>query len=216
MPKGSIICAIQINPGYATAHQWLSVDHYAMLGRLDDALTTIEAAVQLDPLSSIIREGRAFVLMLRGDFEGSIRRYREILGFDPSFYKAYTSMGRVYLQMGQPQQALAMLHEGRKLAGDMPNILSAMGQAYALSGDRERANELLCQLQREAQTKYVPAVCFAIIHIGLGELEKALDHLEEGCDRREPQLPALRVHPLYDPLREEPRFQALLRRLRLA
>jgi serine/threonine-protein kinase len=79
-----------------------------------------------------------------------------------------------------------------------------------------RARELLLELERLAKVRYVPTACFAVIHVGLGETERALEWLEEGCGRRESQLTAIRVHPVYDPLRGEPRFQALLKRLRLA
>ncbi len=207
--------AIALNPGYATAHHWLGCDLYPMVGRLDEALAEVSIAQQLDPLSGIIMEGRAYVLMLRREYQAALAGYRELLNFDPSFYKAHTSMGRVYIQMGNYTEALAMLEKGRSLAGDLPSILAALGQAHGLLGDLPRACESLRELERLAKIKYVPAACFAIVHLGLGEIGRALDCLEEGCDRRESQLSAIQVHPVYDPLRNEPRFQALLRRLRL-
>jgi serine/threonine-protein kinase len=205
--------AIALNPGYATAHHWLGCDHYAMLGRLDEALAEVRIAQQLDPLSSIIMEGNAYVLMLRREYPAAIAGYREILTQDPSFYKAYTSMGRAYVQMGNYPEALAMLKKGRSLAGDVPSILGAMGQTYALLGDLPRARESLLDLERLSKVKYVPTACFAVIHLGLGETGRALDWLEEGCKRRESQLSGIRVHPMYDPLRAEPRFRGLLSRL---
>jgi hypothetical protein len=107
-----------------------------------------------------------------------------------------------------------MLQKGRALGGEVPSILGAMGQAYALSGDRGRALELLAELERLATVKYVPSACFAVIHLGLGDKARALDWLEEGCRRRDSQLSGIKMHPVYDPLREEPRFQALMKRLR--
>jgi serine/threonine-protein kinase len=208
--------AIALNPGYATAHHWLGADHYAVLGRMEEAMAEMSIARQLDPLSSIIQESSAYTLMLAGEYDAALAGYREILTFDPSFYKAYTSMGRAYIQMADYPEALAMLRKGRSLGGDLPNILAALGQTYALLGDLERARESLLELERLAQVKYVPAACFAVIHLGLGETERALDRLEEGCERRESQVAKIRVHPLYDPLRGEPRFQALLKRVRLA
>jgi serine/threonine-protein kinase len=117
--------------------------------------------------------------------------------------------------MGNHSEALAMLQKGRSLAGDLPSILAALGQTYALLGDQPRARESLLELERLAKVKYVPAASFAIVHLGLGETGKALDALEVGCGRRESQLSAIGVHPVYDPLRSEPRFQALMKRLRL-
>ncbi|SPF47899.1 Tetratricopeptide TPR_4 [Candidatus Sulfopaludibacter sp. SbA4] len=208
--------AIALNPGYATAHHWLGCDHYAMLGRFDEALDEITIAIQLDPLSSIIQENRGYILMLRREYEAAIAAYRELQAFDPTFYKGYTSMGRAYAQIGRYAEALAMLEKGRSLAGDLPSILGAMGQVSALSGDERRARELLAELERLAQTRYVASTSYALVWLGLGEKAKALDWLEKGCGLRESPLTTLKVHPVYDPLRGEPRFQELLRRLRLA
>jgi serine/threonine-protein kinase len=207
--------AIALNPGYATAHHWLGVDCLALLGRLEEAAEENEIALGLDPLSSILYEGRAFLRMLRGEYEDAIRCAREILEFDPTFYKAYTSMGRAYAQMGKYVDALAMLEKGRSLAGDVPNILAAMGQVFGLSGDHAAARGVLAQLQARALEAYIPSTCFAVVHLGLGEKERALEWLEKGCGQRELPLAVLKVHPIYDPLRAEPRFQALLKRLGL-
>jgi serine/threonine-protein kinase len=208
--------AIALNPGYATAHHWLGVDHYAVLGRLEEGLTEIEIAAQLDPLSGIILEGRAFLLTLQRKYEAAIEQYREILQLDPQFYKGYTSMGRTLGLMGRYAEALAMLQKGREIAGDVPNILSAMAQLHARAGDERRAREMLAELEQLSRTRHVPSTCFAIVQIGLGDHARALDWLEKGCDLRESPLTGLKMHPLYDPLRGEPRFQALLKRLRFA
>ena len=187
-----------------------------MLGRFDEALAEIDIAIQLDPLSSIIQEGRAYILMLRREYEAAIAGYREIQASDPTFYKGYTSMGRAYALMGRYPEALAMLEKGRSLAGDLPSILGAMGQVCALAGDERRAHELLAELDRLSETRYVPSTCFAVVWLGLGENIKALEWLERGCGLGESPLTTLKVHPVYDPLRGEPRFGELLRRLRLA
>ena len=134
--------------------------------------------------------------------------YRQILEFDQFFYKAYTSMGRAYTQMERYDDAIGMLLKGRLLSGDVPNILGALGQTYALAGRRAEARRLLDELDRLSQSRYVPATSFAMIHIGLGEQERALEWLEAGLQRHETALSSLRVHPAYDPLRGEPRFKA--------
>ena len=208
--------AIALNPGYATAHHWLATDYLAVVGRIAEAREEIEIALELDPLSSIIHEGRASFSTLERRYDEAIHGFRQILEFDPSFYKAYTGMGRAYAQAGNYSEALAMLEKGRLLAGDVPNILAALGQVFALSGDAQKARRLLAQLTTGAVDGYVPSTCFALIHLGLGERERALDWLDKGCDQRELTMAPLRVHPIYDPLREEPRFQSILRRMRFA
>src|SRR5581483_11754824 len=118
--------AIALNPGYVTAHHWLATDHLALMGRFEEAHAEIETALQLDPLSSIIYEGRASFFTLQHRYDEALRRYRELVQFDPSFYKAYTGMGRAYLQDGNYAEARTMLEKGRSLAGDVPNILAAL------------------------------------------------------------------------------------------
>jgi len=207
--------AIALNPGYATAHHWLGIDLLAMLGRFDEATAEIEIALGLDPLSSILYEGRASIWLLQREYEAAIGVCRGILEFDPTFYKAYTSMGRAYAQMGRYSDALSMLEKGRSLGGDIPNILAAMGQVFGLSGDHAAARGVLAQLEARSVERYVPSTAFAIVHLGLGEKEQALDWLEKSCGQRELPLAALKVHPVYDELRGAPRFEALLKRLRM-
>ena len=206
--------AIGLNPGCATAHHWLATDFLAVVGRLDEGELELEIALQLDPLSSIIHEGRASFSIWRRQYDEAVRRYCEIREFDPTFYKAYTGLGRVYALQGKYTDALAMLEKGRALAGDVPNILGAMGEIFALSGDAASARGILAQLTARALESYVPSTCFARVHSGLGEVERALDWLEKGCEQRELPMAMLKIHPVYDPLRDEPRFRAVVERMR--
>ena len=206
--------AIGLNPGCATAHHWLATDFLAAVGRLDEGELELEIALQLDPLSSIIHEGRASFSIWRRQYDEAVRRYCEIREFDPTFYKAYTGLGRVYALQGKYTDALAMLEKGRTLAGDVPNILGAMGEIFALSGDAASARGILAELTARALDSYVPSTCFARVHSGLGEVERALDWLEKGCEQRELPMAMLKVHPVYDPLRDKPRFQAVVERMR--
>jgi TolB-like protein/Flp pilus assembly protein TadD len=207
--------AIALNPGYATAHHWLAMDHCAILGRLAEAWKEIEIAIQLDPLSAIMLDGRGWLHLVMRRYAEAVAVYRDVLTFEPSFYKAHTGIGRVYSLMGRYDEALESLEKGRSLAGDVPNILSAMGHVCGLAGYRDRARGLMAELEQVARQRFVPTTCFAIVHLGLGDIRQSLDFLEKGCELRESPLTALKVHPIYDPLRGEPRFQALLKRLRL-
>ncbi len=205
--------AIELNPGYSTARHWHAVDYLAMLGRFDEAMPEIEVAHYLDPLSMIIREGRAYVMMLARRFDDAIEAYGEFLELDPSYYRAYTSLGRAYIQTGRFSDAIRMLRKGRALAGDMPSILGALGQAYGLDGKRKEALQVLAELEQLAKNRYAPCVGFALIHIGLGEHERALDYLEKSAEQRDLPLCAIKIHPAYDSLRAEPRFQNLVARI---
>ena len=125
-------------------------------------------------------------------------------------------MGRAYTQMEKYEEAIAMLQNGRSLSGDVPNILGCLGQTYALAGRPSEARRMLAELAEISKRRHVPSTCCALIHLGLGEKEIALQWLEKACDNRELSLSVLKVHPAYDDLRGEPRFQAILRQIGLA
>jgi tetratricopeptide (TPR) repeat protein len=189
------------------------VDYLAMLGRFDEAMPQVEVARDLDPLSMIIREGKAYILMLARRYDDATAVYSELVELDPSYYKAYTSLGRVYIQSGRYIDAIRMLQKGRLLAGDVPSILGALGQAYGLAGKRKEALGILAELKTISETRPAPCVVFALIHLGLGDHQKALDYLESSAKHRHLQICAIKVHPTYDPLRGEPRFQSLISRI---
>jgi Flp pilus assembly protein TadD len=118
--------------------------------------------------------------------------------------------------MGRLREAVQTLEKARAVAGDVPNLLGALGQAHAYAGNTAEARILLSKLDDLSRSSYVPSTARAMIHIGLGEHARALDWLETACNRRELPLCAIAVHPGYDPLRGEPRFAALLARIGLA
>lgn len=205
--------ALQLNPGYVPAHHWYGVDCLAMQGRWEEAWHHAEVAVKLDPLSAVILECRAYLHMLTREYDEAIHHASALRDLDPSFYKAYTLMGRAYLQKGMYAKAIELLEKGLSLAGEVPSICGALGQAYALSGNIVRANEILWWLGGLLSRRPVPSTCFAFIYLGLGETENALMHLEQAVQRRESSVIGMKVHPAYDRLRSEKRFQVLLERV---
>lgn len=207
--------AIAIQPGYVTAYHWYACDLLALLGRFEEAQDTMQIALRLDPLSPVMVSSLGYIYLVAGRLEEALAANRRALELDPQFFKAVTTMGRIYIHMGQYARAVEMLERGRELGGDVPTLLGALAQAYALHGDTTGARALLARMTRDAQQHYVPCTSFAMAHLGLGERERALEWLELGTERREASVCALGVHPGYDPLRGEPRFQSLLRRMGL-
>ncbi len=124
-------------------------------------------------------------------------------------------MGRAYIQKGMYEEAIVQLRKGRELAGDIPNILGALGQAFGLSGQAGEARRILDELRQLSASRFVPCTSVSLVHLGLGETEQALQSFEEECNRREIVLQPLKVHPAYDQLRGEPRFTAILQRMGL-
>jgi TolB-like protein/tetratricopeptide (TPR) repeat protein len=205
--------AVELNPGYANARHWYAVDYLALIGKLDEAAAQIEVAMELDPLSSIILEGRAFLKVLARRYDEAIPGYEEIVRNDPAFYKAWTSMGRAYLQKKDYAQAIDRLEKGRALAGPLPTVLGALGEAHARSGNTAEAWRILGQMHDMARVRAVPGTSFAVVHLGLGERDQALSWLERAVDAREAPVASFKVHPIYDELRGDPRFEALMRRI---
>lgn len=205
--------AIALNPSLSKARHWFSIDFLAVLGRFDEAEPEIQRARELDPLSVNIHEGSPYLRLMRRDYEGSLREYQQIGDLDSSFHKTFSGMGRVLSLMGRYEEAIVMLEKALGIAGDITSITAALGQTLALAGRREEARRCLEELHSKARTRYIPSTSFAIIHIGLGEWEKSLDWLETACDQRELPVTMAKVHPVYDPLRSEPRFGRILTRL---
>lgn len=207
--------AIALNPGYATAHHWYAIDFLAMQARFEEARREMDIALRLDPLSLIINEGVGYLALLGRRYDEAIECYEKALELDRNFYKAYTAIGRALSLQGKYREAAEMFEKGRSLGGDVPSILAALGHNRSLAGDRAGAVALLEELRAMSGQRYAPTTCFALIHVGLGEKERALDWLELGCERRELPLANIGVHPIYDELRSAPRFQALLARIGL-
>ena len=202
--------AIELNPGYANARHWYAMDNLAMRGDFAEARKQIHIATELDPLSNIIREQHAFLHTLERNYDAAIDHLRSMLDADPSFYKAWTSLGRALIQKGAYQEGIEALRKGQQLAGDLPNIFGALGQAYGLAGDVAGARKILVRLKELAARRPVRFGCFALVHLGLGEREQALDFLERAAEAHEASISGLYVHPVWDPLRPEPRFRKLL------
>lgn len=207
--------ALELHPGYATAQHWYACDYLAMLGRFDEAIERVKLAVQLDPLSIAIQDSMALTYLLAHRYDEALEEYQRGLEIHGRHYKFVTGMGRVYTHMGRYDEALALFEEGRSMPANLPSLLGAMAQAYGLAGQPDRARELLCELEETARHRYVPSTARALGHLGLGEKEIALDWLEGACERRELPVSSLGVHPGYDLLHGEPRYEALVRKLGL-
>ncbi len=207
--------SLALNPGYASTYHWYGLNHLAVLGRFDEARPMLETAIKLDPLTPNVVESRGLLHLLLREYDQALAAYTEILAADPSFYKAYTTMGRIYLHKGMPHRAIELLEKGLALAGEVPTIFGALGQAYGVSGDRANARRMLERLTHIASRRPVPSTSFALIHLGLGEVDTALTWLERAVARHESSATGLSNYPAYDALRHESRFHALLKTMGL-
>ncbi len=207
--------AIELNPGYATAHHWYAL-HFAAMGHLDDALAEIKRAQELDPFSLIVNTVFGYVLYYSRRYDQAIEQVRQTLAMDPSFAIAYLPLGRTYIQKRMYPEAIAEFQTGLRYAEDDPRLIAGRGHAYAVSGNKVEAEKVLDQLLARSKDGYFPFWAIATVYIGLGDNDRALEWLGKAVEERGEVVTWLKPDPLYDPLRSDNRFRNLLRRANLA
>ena len=205
--------ALDLNPSYATAHFWRAT-HYMAQGHINDSLTQVRKAVELDPLSMIILTDAARDLYLARRYDESTDQYRKSLEIDPNFPIAHKGLAEVYSQIGKHDEAVSEIEKAIALSGRSIFILDDLGYIYAMAGKRDEAVKVLRDLDRLASDEYVPAYGRAVIHTALGNHEEALAWLEKAYEERS-FLVYLKVDPAFDTLRKEKKFVAILDRIGL-
>ena len=207
--------AIQLKPNYATAHHWLMFSHLA-LGHFDPAFLQARRALEVDPLSLVINSDVAWTYFCARRFDDSERQARKTLEIDPQFFRAHYYLGQVLQFKGRLADAIPEFQKAFDLNGDPSSLgmLGMLGQAYARNGQKEEAQKVLLRLNEEAKSRYVPPYAIAVVYLGLGEKERALDELERAYERGDTNyLFRVKVDPMLDDLRGQPRFEALVRKL---
>jgi serine/threonine-protein kinase len=203
--------AIALNPGYATARQWLAI-HLADDGRFEEALEEIERARRLDPLSLIINTAAGAVTYFARDYQRAVAEYRAVVEQSADFAIAWALMGRAQLVAGRVEPAVEALERSIELSGGDPSYRAVYAAALAAAGRRDEARALADEVAGVSQGGYVPFCEVASAYLYLGDDEKALDLFERGFEQRDPAIKHLNVEPLYDSIRQHPRFRELLKR----
>jgi TolB-like protein len=175
--------ALDLNPGYATAHQWYA-DYLTTVGRPEDAIAELGRARELDPLSLVIPTALGQVHYCRRDYDRVIDECQRTLEMEPGFVIAYLNLGRAYVQKKKYARAIAELERARSLSGSSPSIMMALGHAFGIAGKRSQALEILDSLKKLARQRYVPALCFAAIYTGLRDPDQAFRLLAKARDER--------------------------------
>jgi len=204
--------AIELNPGYATAHHWYALYLSWSLGRLDEALAKAKRAQELDPLSLIINSTVGEALNNLGRYDEAIEQLRKTLELDPNFGRAQLLLGLALGNKSLYEEGIAELEKAVTFSGESPLYLGYLGYLYGAAGRKEEAEGVLDQLQ--SKQSYVPANSIARIYLGLGRKDETFDWLERSYRAQEP-LHGLKIAPAWDPLRDDPRFQDLLLRMNL-
>jgi serine/threonine protein kinase/tetratricopeptide (TPR) repeat protein len=206
--------AIQLSPSYASAHQFYAL-YLGSMGRRKESLSEIKRAQSQDPLSPIINSNVAWCYYLARDYESAIQQARSTLDLHPDFAVAHEYLGQAFAEESRTKEALA---EFEKLGEESPTDPSAKSYAaytYGRSGNSSQALANLRALEEQSKTKTVPAYYFAIGYAGLDDQTTALQWLQKSFGERDGHLVNLKVHPAFDRLRANPRFQQLLRSMNL-
>jgi TolB-like protein/DNA-binding winged helix-turn-helix (wHTH) protein/Tfp pilus assembly protein PilF len=203
--------AIELNPGYAIAHQWYAW-HLNLLGRKSEAIAEMRKAESLDPLSLIISADMADVLFVVGLYDESIRQSRKTLEMDPNFAIAHFELGQAYAQKRMYSEAIAELQRAIALSGSSRTFKSNLAYTYAVSGRRNEALKILNDSTGRSNG-FSDASEIALIYTGLGDNDQAMAWLDKAYSER--FNPSILLRPGFDSLRSDSRFQDLVHRVGL-
>jgi serine/threonine protein kinase/Tfp pilus assembly protein PilF len=205
--------AIQLNPNYATAHEFYSNGPLSALGQFDRAIAEGKRAIELDPLSLVYNMNLGAAYFLARRYDEAIAQLRKMLEMDPRFYSTHWLLGMALQLKGQLNEAIAEYRKAVEL-NDNPFVLALLGQAYARAGQREEAQRILARLSEEAKSRYVHAYSFALMYLALGDKERAIDEMERAYrERAGAAVSLIKVNPMLDDLRGNPRFEALVQKV---
>jgi TolB-like protein/tetratricopeptide (TPR) repeat protein len=205
---------IELNPNYATAHQWYA-EHLTWRGRFEEALHESEQARQLDPLSLIIAADNGAIFYYSRQYDPAIEKFSAVREMEPNFPRALLIVW-AYEQKGMFAEALADVENWREATGDGISSWAEMAYIYGRTGQRAKARLALAKLEELSRRQSVDPSVFIRPHIAMGYQDEAFADLERAYSQHSNILTTLKVDPLYDPLRRDPRFQGFMRRVGLA
>ena len=204
--------AIELNPGYATAHHWNAMN-LGLLGRPKEALVEMRKAENLDPLSLIINADLAEFLLLTHSYDESVEQGLKIIEMDPTFAIGHKQLGDAYLLKQMDKEAVAELQMAVRLSGGSPICIADLARAYVASGKMNEAVKLLSDLKKSSTTSFTNAPQIAMIYASMGDNDQAMHWLEKAYEER--FNPSILLRSGFDPLRSDPRFEELMRRIGL-
>ena len=204
--------AIQLDPGYATAHQWYSW-HLFMVGRDDDALIELRRVESLDPLSLIINADIADALCVAHRYDEAVQQSEKTLKMDANFAVGHYELGQALAQKHMYDRAIVEFQRAIELSGHSGAFDSNLGYAYAVSGRKEEAIKIINDLELQHPENHSVDADIALIYVGLDDRDEAISRLNKAFDARFKA--SILRRPAFDPLRSDPRFQDLLKRMGL-
>jgi serine/threonine protein kinase/Tfp pilus assembly protein PilF len=206
--------AIELNPNYPTAYHWYSI-FLKNVGRNDEAAAMIKRAQELDPLSSIIGVNVSRMYGLQNNVDASIENSLKIIELDPNFAPAYEYLALSYLKRGRNAEAIAAAEKAVDLNNRAGITLGDLGNVYAVVGKRAEAIDKIRELEEKYTRKQAIGQYIAAVYVGLGDKDKAFEWLEKDFQARNGKLAEIRWQIQFEPLRDDPRFKDLIKRIGL-
>jgi len=208
--------AIELNPRYATAHQWYG-GWFQVMGHPNEAIAERKLSQELDPLSPIVNFELGLAFYYARDYDQAIEQFHKTLELDQNFPPVQQFLPAAYEQKEMNGEAIAGFKKAIPLVGggEWSLTRSGLGHIYAVLGKKSEALEVLDELRHHSAQEYVPATSVALVYTGLGDKDQAFVWLEKAYEERSFQLQWLKVEPRWDSLRSDPRFADLMRRIGL-
>ena len=206
--------AIELNPNYVTAHHWYSLV-LNVVGRFAESEAEMKKALQLDPTSLIINADYGAIFYYSRRYDQAVAQHKKTLELEPRFAFARQELARVYTAQQRYDEAIGELNQAIEISGRRPTLLSMLSYAHGKSGRRTEAEKLLEELEALRKQRVVLPYNFITVYLGLNDKKKAMEWMEINFRERQPALIVLGIEPRYDSLRDEPRFQEMLKELKL-
>jgi tetratricopeptide (TPR) repeat protein len=206
--------ALELNPGDASVHEWLGLV-YMVQGNTKEAIEEGQRSLDLDPVSPPCHAFLAQAYYDAGDYDKAIDQARDILDIQPQFLQARYWLGSAYLRKRMYPEAIEQFRLARDVSGRNSAMMMGYGNAQALAGNLEEAHATLRELEAKRKERYVPAVYFAGIYLGLGDNSQAMKYLNQAYEERSDRMIYLGVEPMVNPLRSTPEFRTLIHNIGL-
>jgi DNA-binding winged helix-turn-helix (wHTH) protein/TolB-like protein/Flp pilus assembly protein TadD len=207
--------SIALDPNDSIVRIWYAMQ-LAATGHQDQAIAQSQRAQDLDPLSPTVNTAASRILYWNREYDRAIVGFGKVIESDPKFTSAHTRRGVVYLAKRDPKNAMSEFEKARQISGEDPYLDGLMGCAQAMAGNEMAARKLLNDLLARSRIQYVPAFSIALVYIGLGDRNGALEWLEKSYQDRSTYIVYAKTDALLDPVRSDPRFEALLRQMGLS
>ena len=208
--------SIELNPDYATAHEWYAIHYLTATGWLEEAVQEMKRALELEPASLVMNTFMGAALYYAGRYDEAIDQCRRTVQMDPNFAVAHWHLGLAYEQKQVLDAATEEFKKAISLSGGSPLMRAALGHAYARSQKKHEANKMLDELNELSKQQYVSAYEVATIYVALGNNEQAFQLLEEAYGEHSFHLVYLNVSPQFKPVSSDRRFQNLVQRVGLS